>query len=207
MRPAHLYSSLLLSALTLLAAAPAGGADKPDRRLVGFSISAMTQGEVNLAQPGTEFIGNVLLSREGLLLKAHKVLVWENAAGFHMASATALEGGQVYFRQGRDKPDEFVEGTADRIEYDGQTEVVRFIGGANVRSLQGNAVTREASGAEIHYDGRAEQLNLKAGDKSPAPNGRVRLMLLPSAASGAASSPPAALQPSTTLQTSPRKPS
>lgn len=207
MRPAHLSSSLLLSALALLAAVPAGGADKPDRRLQDFVISAESQGNVNLAQPGTEFIGSVMMSRGSLLLKAHKVLVWENAAGFHMASATALDGEQVYFRQGRDKPDEFVEGTADRIEYDGQTEVVRFIGSANVRSLQGSAITREASGAEIVYDGRAEQLNLKAGEKSPAPNGRVRVVLMPSAASAAASSPPAQLQPSTTLRTPTRKPS
>jgi lipopolysaccharide export system protein LptA len=207
MRPAHLYSSLLLSVLALLAAVPAGGAEKPDRRLERFAISADSQGSIDLAKPGAEFIGNVLLSRDSLLLTAHKVLVWENPAGFHMASASALEGGQVQFRQGRERPGELVEGQADRIEYDGQTEIVRFIGGAKVRALQGSAVTNELSGAEIYYNGRSEQLSLRPGDNSPAPNGRVRVTMMPSAASAAASSPPATLQPSTTLQTAPRKPS
>ncbi|MEH0168299.1 lipopolysaccharide transport periplasmic protein LptA [Paucibacter sp. JuS9] len=210
MRPAHLSSSLLLSALALLAAAPAG-AEKGDR-YKPMNISYDEGGRVEIANQLTELTGNVILSQGSLLLKAGKVVIKETPDGFFQASATSDGDKQVSFSQGRDTPGEVIEGRADQIEYDSRKETVRFVGNAVLRQLRNGLVTGETTGGEIAYDNRSELFKTSGGNVERSPNGRGRMVLMPRAASApealpSASSAPTQLQPSTTLQTTPRKPS
>lgn len=211
MRPVHLSSSLLLSALALLAAAPAGAA-KGDREK-DMNISYRDGGRVELAKQITELTGNVMLSQGSLLLKAGKVLIKQTDDGYFQASATPDPDSQVTFSQGRDTPGEVVEGHADRIEYDSRKETVRFIGNAVLRQRRNGLLTNEVTGGEITYDARSELFQTDGGNLQRSPNGRGRMVIVPprpaSASEGnsAPASAPAPLQPSTTLQTTPRKPS
>ncbi len=86
--------------------------------------------------------------------------------------------------------DEYIEGQADRLEYDGRADTVRFVGNAQVRRLRGAAVADEVSGALITYDNTAEVFSVAGGAASPTnPGGRVRAVLVPREAAASAPAP------------------
>ncbi|WP_162245904.1 MULTISPECIES: lipopolysaccharide transport periplasmic protein LptA [unclassified Roseateles] len=198
----------LLIPLALVLALPAAQAEKADR-LKPMIFTAEKQGRIDSVNQRTELLGNVIITKGSLLLKAEKVDVRETRDGYHQAYASGTSGQPVSFRQARDIPGEAVDGVADQVEYDTKTETVRFIGNATVRRLRGTAVAEEVTGAVIVYDSRTEVFTLEGGSASPNPNGRTRIVLMPRAQPGdeAASAPtaPLPLKPSTTLQ--PGKPS
>ncbi|MGQ3053126.1 MAG: lipopolysaccharide transport periplasmic protein LptA [Roseateles sp.] len=199
---------LLAPALVLALASSAVRAEKADR-LKPMIFTAEKQGRIDGVNQRTELLGNVIITKGSLLLKAEKVDVRETRDGYHQAYASGTAGQPVSFRQARDIPGEAVDGVADQVEYDTKTETVRFIGNATVRRLRGTAVAEEVTGAVIVYDSRTEVFTLEGGSASPNPNGRTRIVLMPRAQPGdeAASAPvaPLPLKPSTTLQ--PGKPS
>lgn len=190
-----------------LAAAPAL-AEKADR-LKPFVFSSDKPGQIDNVNQRLELVGNVIITKGSLLLRAEKVDVRETRDGYVQAYANGMTGKPVSFRQNRDVPGEAVEGVADQLEYDTRTETVRFIGNARVRSTRGTTVVNEVTGAVIIYNSRTEIFTFEGGSGSPNPNGRNRIVLMPppQPADDAASAPPAALplKPSTTLQ--PGKPS
>jgi lipopolysaccharide export system protein LptA len=200
--------SRLLPLLAVLAVCSAQ-AEKADRTKP-MVFTADKEGRLDNVNQRTELVGNVIITKGTLLLKAEKVDVRETREGYHVAYASGVAGKPVSFRQARDVPGEAVEGTADQLEYDTRTETVRFIGNANVHRTRGATVADEVTGAVIVYDSRTEVFALAGGTASPNPNGRVRMVLMPRVqpdSPDAAASAPASvlpLQPSTTL-TPPRK--
>ena len=201
----------LLPLLIALAALSAH-AEKADR-LKPMIFTAEKEGRLDSMNQRTELLGNVIITKGSLLLRAEKVDVRETRDGYHQAYASGTTGKPVSFHQARDTPGEAIEGTADQLEYDTRTETVRFIGNANVRRTRGATVADEVTGAVIVYDSRTEVFALEGGNASPNPNGRVRMVLMPrvqpdAPASAPATTPPAVLplQPSTTI-TPPKKPS
>lgn len=198
----------LLILLALVLALPTAQAEKADR-LKPFVFSSDKTGLVDAVNQRTELLGNVIITKGSLLLRAEKVDVRETRDGYHEAFASGAAGQPVSFRQARDVPGEAIDGVADQLEYDTRTETVRFIGNATVRRLRGTAVAEEVTGAVIVYNSRTEIFTLEGGTASPNPNGRTRIVMMPRAQPGddAASAPaaPLPLKPSTTLQ--PGKPS
>ncbi len=204
----HRLPPLFAAAFALALGLPAAHAERADRTKP-FIFTQEKLGRVDAVNQRTELLGNVVVTRGSLLLKAEKVDFQETRDGYHQAFASGATGRPVSFRQARDVPGESVEGVANQLEYDTRTETVRFIGSATVRRLRGTAVAEEVSGAVIVYDSRSEVFTLEGGNASPNPNGRTRIVMMPRVQPGddAASAPPAALplKPSTTLQ--PGKPS
>ena len=199
------FLSPLICALLLSLAASGVQAEKADR-LKPLIFTADKGGRGDMANQRTELIGDVVLSKGTMILRAEKVDVRETSDGYYQAYASGQTGKQVSFRQARDVPGEAIEGFADQLEYDTRADTVRFLGNAVVRRTRGSLVTDEVTGAVILFDNRAEVFTLEGGQSSPNPTGRVRIVKMPTAAS--APEAPASgtvLQPSTTLQ--PRKPS
>jgi len=203
---AAMHRLLILLALALVL--PAARAEKADR-LKPMVFTQEKQGRVDGVNQRTELLGNVIITKGSLLLRAEKVDVQETRDGYHQAFASGTASQPVTFRQARDVPGESIEGVAQQLEYDTRSETVRFIGNATVRRLRGTAVAEEVSGAVIVYDSRTEVFTLEGGNTSPNPNGRSRIVMMPRVQPGdeAASAPaaPLPLKPSTTLQ--PGKPS
>lgn len=207
--PRHLLLAPLAILAGALLAAGAAQAEKADR-LKPLIFTSDRNGQVDVINQRTELLGNVVISKGTMLLRAERVAVSETADGYHQLSANGLAGQPVQFRQGRDVPGEFIEGSAEQLEYDSRADTVRFIGNAVVRRMRGSTVADEVTGAVILFDNRAEIFTVEGGRASPHPSGRVRVVMMPRAAAAAASAAetPASgvtLQPSTTLQ--PRKPS
>ncbi len=99
------------------------------------------------------FTGNVLLTRGTLMMKAAKMVVTQNPAGYQFATLYAAPGALATFRQKRDGgPDLWMEGQAERIEYDGKIELAKFFSKAKLKRLEGTKTTDEVEGEFISYD-------------------------------------------------------
>lgn len=204
-----------LAALTLaLATCLPVHAEKADR-LKPLNVEADQPGKIDLLNQFVVFSGNVVVTKGTLVIRAARVEVRETADGYHNAVAIGAANKPATFRQKREGADEYIEGEAERLEYDGKSDVVRFINNATVRRLRGTSVADEISGNLVTYDSATEVFNVSGGATPSAANpaGRVRAVLTPregtvaareaasaasSAASGAATAPP--LKPTPSLE-------
>ncbi len=151
-------------------------------------VEADRPGTVDLQRQVVVFNGNVVISQGTMVLRADRVEMREMPDGFRAASAIGSSGHPATWRQRRDGGgDEVVEGSAERIEFDGKADTLRFIGSGAVRRMRAGVVADEITGAVILWDNLAEVFRVEGGAPTAAnPTGRVRVVLSPRA-EGAAS--------------------
>lgn len=127
------------------------------------------------------FIGNVILIRGSLLMKAGRVVVTQDRNGYQFATLYAAPGALATFRQKRDGgPDLWVEGQAERIEYDGRAELVKLFTKAKLRRLEGIRPTDEIEGDFISYDSRVEFITVNNNAPGAKPGtGRIKAVIQP----------------------------
>lgn len=122
--------------------------------------------------------GEVTLTRGSLLVKAERATVTENADGSKYIVLFSSTGKRAKFRVKRDGGNDlWVEGEADRIEYDEKTELVKFIAKAKVRYLENKKITQEQEGEFLSYDSLNDVFvatNTASGKHVPGA-GRVKL--------------------------------
>lgn len=162
----------ILALVVCLGLAPGARGEKADRdKPINLEADTM---EVDDAAKVATYTGNVRLSQGTLLILADKLIVRQDAQGF--TSATAL-GNPASFRQKRDGVDEYIEGWAQRIEYDGRRDRVELFTNARVKRGQD-----EVRGSYISYDARTEFYQVKGGPEAVSetnPKGRVRAVIQP----------------------------
>ena len=163
-------------------------------------VEADKPGTLDTQRQLVVFNGNVSFSQGTLLIRAERMEVRELPSGWRAATAIGTPSRQASYRQKRDTPEESVEGYADRIEFDGSKDSVRFIGNALVRRLRNTTVADEITGSQITWDNTNELFTVQGGAATPAnPGGRVRVVISPrpeDAASAAPAAPGPALKPS-----------
>ena len=190
-RPAAWMACLLLGSCLLPAAAEKADRGKPMEVLADKSGTADLQSQVS------RFSGNVVITQGTMVIKADRVEIRQTADGYHMGTAWGATGAPVSYRQKRDGVNEYVEGMAERVEFDGRSEVLRFIGSGVVRRTRGAEVVDQITGALITWNHSAEQFSVQGGSPTAAnPEGRVRAVLSPRPGSAAAEAArPAASMP------------
>ena len=190
-----------LACITMLAPAHAEKAD----RLKEMNIVSDRGGKLDQQNRFAEVEGNVVITKGTILMHADRVQVRQSAAGYDTAIAFGASGRPATFRQKRDGADEYIEGEADRLEYDARTDTVKFVNNAVVRRLRGASVTDEISGNLITYDGTSQVSSVTGGaTPTPAnPTGRVRVTLTPREGTEAAAEARGASQNAPALKTSP----
>ena len=167
-------SAMVLFIATLgLAAAPHACAEKGDRdKPINFSGDS---GDANLQARGGALVGNVIITQGTLTIRADRIVFKQNAD--NSLSATAY-GNPVAFRQKRDGVDEFYEGYAQRIEYDGAKEFLELFDRALLRrgqdEIRSNYVSYNAATELFRAEGRAS-----ATPDPTGPGTRVRGMFQP----------------------------
>jgi lipopolysaccharide export system protein LptA len=155
------------------------------------------------------FNGNVVVTKGTMTIRANRIEVRESPDGYHTAVAFGSPSQHATFRQKRDAPDEYIAGDAERLEYDGKSDVIRFVNNASVRRLRGSETSDEISGNLVTYDSGTEVFNVTGGATPTAtnPGGRVRAVLTPkegsAAAAEAAAGASAAASAPTQLRTAP----
>ena len=171
-------------------------------------MSADLPGKIDLLKQFVVFNGNVVVTKGTMVIRAARIEVRETPDGYHTAVAIGSAANPATFRQKRDGVDEFIEGEAERLEYDAKTDTVRFVTRAAVRRLRGANVADEISGNLVTYDSISEVFAVSGGATPTAsnPGGRVRAVLTPregTPAAAAAASGSASGAPAPNLRTSP----
>lgn len=190
-----------MAATLALAATGAAWAERADRSQP-MVVEADRDGVLDLQRQVLVYTGNVVISQGSMVLRAERVEMRTLPDGYRAASALGAQGKPASWRQKRDGIDETVEGTADRIEFDGRADTLRFIGNGAVRRLRSGTVADEITGGSILWDNTAEVFRVEGGAVTATnPSGRVRAVLSPRAepAAPAATVPVPTLQPSRTL--------
>ncbi len=177
---------LAFCALTLSSAqAERADRDKP----VNLEADRVTVDDVK--QVAT-FEGNVVLTQGTLVIRGNRMVVRQDAEGFKTGIAY---GNLASFRQKREGFDEYIEGYAERIEYDSKAEKLQMFNRAYIK--RGND---DVSGNYISYDAATEFFRVIGGGKQAAtpanPEGRVRAVIQPKPKVKPAPDAPLALQPS-----------
>ncbi len=155
------------------------------------------------------FTGNVVVTKGSIVIRGQQIEVRQGAQGQQFGTVLGNAQQQAFFRQKRDVVDEYIEGVADRIDYNSQTDTVKFMGRAVLRRYRGSALNDETAGSTIVYDNAADVFTVDGGSPTASttpnnPSGRVRAMLTPVPKADAAgtlptNSPPPALKPTPRL--------
>jgi lipopolysaccharide export system protein LptA len=118
------------------------------------------------------FDGNVIVTQGTMRMTAAKVTVREDPEHHKYYVAN---GSPVTFRQKLDNSDEWVEGSAQRAEFDDLNDVLRLYD--NARVLRGK---NEITGDYITYDMRRELAEVTGGPPGQAKTGgRVKAVIQP----------------------------
>ena len=171
-----LFLSLLALQLTCMSIARAekADADKPSNVEANqFTLDDVKQVKI--------FTGKVILTRGTLIMKADKVVVTTDPSGYQFATLYAAPGALATFRQKRDGgPNLWVEGEAERIEYDGRAELVKLFSKSKLRRLEGPRPTDEIEGEFISYDSRVEFISVNNNQPGAKPGtGRIKAVIQP----------------------------
>ncbi len=121
--------------------------------------------------------GHVVLTQGTLMMTADRIDVRQDEQGFASGDAS---GKPVYFRQKMEGKDEFAEGWAERILYDGRNDKLQLSGQARLKRGE-----EELRGNLIVYDARSEYY--QAQGSSNGVRGRVRAVIFPKGGAAAAS--------------------
>ncbi len=201
LRPTASAAALLVALLV----SPAALAEKADRNQpMNVEADALRYDD---AKQLSVFSGNVIITKGSLILRAATLQVRQDAQGYQTGVATGGAGKLAYFKQKREGVDEYMEGEAELIEYDGRADTVKFTKRAVLRRLRGATMVDETSGAVIAYDNTTDTFSVDGGGGNASagnPGGRVRAVIGPRAAptappAPAASGPGAGPRPSTSL--------
>lgn len=179
-----------LAALCALAAfAFPAIAEKADRdKPVNLEADRVT---IDDAKQLATFEGNVVLNQGTLQIRGNRMEVRQDKEGFKQGITW---GKPAFFRQRRDGFDEYIEGWADRIEYDGRSETMQMFNRAQLKRGQD-----EVRGNYISYDARTEFFQVTGGGAKAAepsnPEGRVRAVIQPRSKEKPPAAPPVSLKP------------
>jgi len=172
----------LLAWCVLPAHAERADRDKP----VNLEADRVTVDDV---KQSATFEGNVILTQGTLMIRGDRMVVSQDANGFKHGAAF---GNLASFRQKREGHDEYIEGHAERIEYDSKAETLQMFNRAylkkNLDDVRGNYIS---------YDAATEFFRVVGGGKQAAtpsnPEGRVRAVIQPKSKDKPAAAAPAPL--------------
>jgi len=171
--PACALLAGVLLAVALPWSGPSARAEKADRdKPVNLEADRVT---VDDAKQLATFEGNVVLTQGTLQIRGDRMEIRQDKEGFKYGTTW---GNLAYFRQKREGLDEYIEGWAERIEYDGRADKMQMFNRAMMKRTED-----EVRGNYISYDGQTEFYQVIGGGPKAAtannPDGRVRAIMQP----------------------------
>jgi lipopolysaccharide export system protein LptA len=130
--------------------------------------------EIDDAKKVATLTGNVVVSQGTLTIKSDRMIITQDTGGFDKGVAY---GNPATFRQKREGFDEYIDGQAQRMEYDDQKEMLELFDKAVVKKG-----SEEVRGNYISYNSRTEFYQAFGGGKDSAGKemgGRVRAIIVP----------------------------
>ncbi len=136
------------------------------------------------------FEGKVLVTQGTIILRGDRMEVRKDEQGFKNGT---VWGNLVYFRQKREGFDEYIEGWAERMEYDGRADKVQMFTRAYMKKGED-----EVRGNYISYDSSTEFYQVIGGGAKAAAaggsDGRVRAVIQPKSKDKPVAQPPVPLK-------------
>lgn len=189
---------VILCVALALAALPAA-AERADRdKPVNIESDRLSADD---AKQVAVFEGRVVLTQGTFVLRSDKLTVRQDKEGFSFAVA---DGKPATFRQKRDGVDEWVDGEALRIEYDGKKDFIELFEKARLTRDKD-----EVRGNYISYDSKTEFFRVQGGKEfvpSPDRDGRIRAIIQPKPKDDKAAPAAPALQLKSAPATEPPRP-
>jgi lipopolysaccharide export system protein LptA len=187
--------AIMLAAVVALLLGSGAHAEKADReKPIHLESDRVT---VDEAKQVAMFEGNVVLTQGTLTIRGDRMQVRQDDEGFRYGTTW---GNLAFFRQKREGFDEYIEGWAERIEYDGRADKVQMFNRASMKRGQD-----EVRGSYISYDAVSEFFQVIGGGTKAAtagnPDGRVRAILQPKPKSKPPAAAPVPLTPAEKLGT------
>ena len=129
--------------------------------------------QVDDVQKTSVFEGKVVMTQGTLSIHADKITVRQDKDGYQYGVAS---GNPVTFRQKRDGAEGYIQGEAERIEYNSKLDRVEFFNRARLLREPAD----EVRGNYISYDSRTEYFTVTGGAGAGAgAAGRVRAVIQP----------------------------
>ena len=146
-----------------LCGASAAHAEKADREK-SIEFQGDTGGGNAESKTG-ELVGHVIITQGTMMIQADRVTFKQNPD--NSLSATAY-GNPVRFRERRDKADDYYEGYAQRIVYDGEKRFIELFENALLKKtgdeIRSNYISYNAATEQFSAEGRPDVKAPAAGD-------------------------------------------
>ena len=186
-RRPRVVRTLAWMALAAAAALPvAASAEKADRDKP-ISFSAQQPAQVDFQKREGTLRGNVVITQGTLTIHADRIDFKQNPD--NSLSATAW-GNPVSFRQKKDGSDEYFEGYAQKVVYDGQTQTLELFDRALLKQgtdeIRSNYISYNAATGIFKAEGRPDQPGAQG------PGSRVQGVFQPRSGSPLLPGPPPA---------------
>lgn len=197
----------VLCTLALLAGGAARAEQADREKPLNYEAAS---GECDDLQQVCVLVGDVVLVKGTIRATGDRVQIRKDPEGYQYGIIQAGPGKLATFRQRRDPTtpgvEEYIDATAERIEYDEKADTVKLITRARVRVLENDVQRDELRGDAITYDQRNSKYYVtggKASGNANNPDGRVRGTIAPRNNASKGTGTPAPLKPATQI-TNPR---
>ena len=170
MKPASRRLAALAFAALLALAAPARAETGDREKPINYSAD---RGDLNYETKIGKLDGNVVVTQGTIIVRADRVTFRQNPDNSMQVTAY---GNPVTFRQKRDGSDEYYEGYAQRIEYDGAQDLLELFDRALLKrgtdEIRSNYISYNTKTEVFKAEGRPDTPAAAASDTGPG--ARVR---------------------------------
>ena len=176
-----LTSSVSFLLALLMAIVPvAASAEKADRdKPMNIEADKLVHDELNQV---SIFIGRAVLVRGTMIMRGSRIEMREDADGYQLGVILPEPNKRAFFRQKREGNDEFMEGEALRIEFDGRADRVKLIDNAEIRRYRGAVMNDTMTGKLIIYENLTDVFSIdgqRTAEGGKLVSGRVKAVLAP----------------------------
>ena len=128
------------------------------------------------------FSGRAVLSKGSMVLRGDRIELRQDPDGYQFGVILPEDKKRAFFRQKREGVDEYIEGEALRIDYDGRADRIVLSDQAEIRRYRGTTLGDQMSGKRIVYDNLIDVFTIdgqRGTDNNKATDTRVRATLAP----------------------------
>lgn len=167
--------ALLMAIVPVAASAEKADRDKPTQ----IEADSLLHDELKQV---SIFTGRAVLTRGTMVMRGARIEMRQDADGYHAGVILPEPNKRAFFRQKREGNDEFMEGEALRIEFDGKADRIKLIDNAEVRRYRGPVLNDTMTGKLIIYENLTDVFSIdgqRNAEDGKAGSGRVKAVLAP----------------------------
>ncbi len=158
----------------------AASAEKADReKPTNIEADSLVHDELKQV---SVFSGRAVLTRGTMVMRGARIEMSEDPDGYQSGVILPEPNKRAFFRQKREGNDEFMEGEALRIEFDGKADRIKLIDNAEVRRYRGAVLNDTMTGKLIIYENLTDVFSIdgqRTTEGGKTVGGRVKAVLAP----------------------------